>query len=143
MPRGDGGHGSARWRIAPILGVRDVRRTAEYYRDVLGFRLDPVAGIFEGGGDDPGGVYGIVDRDGVSVHFQVRRGEMPARRREHEERDVYVYVEDVDGLYAVLRERGALLEGPPRDAPYGLREVVAEDPNGHRIAFGGSAPAGK
>ncbi len=33
------------WRIAPILGVGNVRQTAECYRDVLGFTLDPVDGI--------------------------------------------------------------------------------------------------
>ena len=125
-----------RWTAAPILGVRDVRRAAEYYRDVLGFALDPETGVFEGAGDEPGGLYAIVERDGAAVHFQIRRGDLPARRRESLERDVYVYVDDVDALDADLRRRGATLAEPPRNAPYGLREIVAEDPDGHRVAFG-------
>lgn len=125
-----------RWTAAPILGVRDVRRTAEYYRDVLGFSLDPETGVFEGAGDDPGGLYAIVERDGAAVHFQIRRGDLPARRREPLERDVYIYVDDVDALYAELRRRGASVPEPPRTAPYGLREIVAEDLDGYRVAFG-------
>ncbi len=45
----------ARWRVAPILGVRDVRASAEYYRDVLGFSLDSVNGIFRPSDHEPGG----------------------------------------------------------------------------------------
>ena len=127
------------WRPAPVLGVRDVRRTAEYYRDVLGFHLDPETGVFQGAGEDPGGVYGIVDRGGAAIHFQIRRGDLPSRRREPLERDVYIYVDDVDALYAELRNRGASLAELPRNAPYGLREIVAEDFNGYRIAFGSPA----
>ena len=37
---------TASWRAAPILGVPNVRRSAEYWRDVLGFALDPDDGIF-------------------------------------------------------------------------------------------------
>jgi len=125
------------WRPAPVLGVRDVRRTAEYYRDVLGFHLDPHTGVFQGAGDDPGGVYAIVERDGAAIHFQIRRGDLPDRRRESSERDVYIYVADVDALYLDMRRRGASIAEPPRNAPYGLREIMAEDLDGHRIAFGG------
>ena len=125
------------WRPAPVLGVRDVRRTAEYYRDVLGFHLDPDSGVFQGAGDDPGGVYGIVDRSGAAIHFQIRRGDRGERRREPLERDVYIYVDDVDALYGELRHRGTSLAEPPRNAPYGLREILVEDLNGYRIAFGG------
>jgi catechol 2,3-dioxygenase-like lactoylglutathione lyase family enzyme len=48
------------WRVCPILAVRNVRETAEYYRDVLGFTLDPVDGIFQPTAGEPGGVYAIV-----------------------------------------------------------------------------------
>ncbi|HEX6884051.1 MAG TPA: glyoxalase superfamily protein [Planctomycetota bacterium] len=128
---------SRSWRIAPILGVARVRPAAEYYRDVLGFRLDPERGVFQPVADEPDGVYAIVERDGASVHLQIRRGERAARpaQRGAFERDVYVYVDDIDALHADLVRRGAKVQ-PPRRAPYGIRECEVEDLDGHRLAFG-------
>ena len=123
------------WQASPVLGVRQVRRTAEYYRDVLGFRLD-ADGVFQPSSDEPDGVSGIVKRPGAWIHFQIRRDEIPARRRAPFERDVYLYVDDVDDLYADLQRRGAQIQAPPYMAPHGIREIVVEDLNGYRLAFG-------
>jgi catechol 2,3-dioxygenase-like lactoylglutathione lyase family enzyme len=123
------------WQASPILGVRHVRRAAEYYRDVLGFSLDP-DGVFQPSRDEPDGVYGIVKRPGAWIHFQIRRDEIPERRRAAFERDVYLYVDDVDSLYADLRRRGAQIQAPPQMASHGIREIVVEDLNGYRLAFG-------
>jgi uncharacterized glyoxalase superfamily protein PhnB len=124
------------WTVSPVLGVRQVRKTAEYYRDILGFSLDPVDGVFQPSADEPGGVYAIVKRGGVWIHLQIRRGDLPERKRQSLERDIYVYVDDVDALYAELQRRGAVVIQPPRLAPYGLREIVVEDLNGYRLTFG-------
>jgi len=124
------------WRTAPILGVRDVRKTAEYYRDVLGFRLDPEHGVCQPTADEPGGVYAIVERGGAMIHLQIRRGDLPSRERQTFERDVYLYVTGLDALHADLEARDANIVQPPRNAPYGIREMVVEDPNGYRLAFG-------
>src|SRR5215470_2421595 len=127
--------GKSTWTTAPVLGVSNVRRTAEYYRDVLGFDLDPATGVFQGAGDEPGGLYAIVRRGGASLHFQIRRGSLPDRRRTFMERDVYIYVDDVDTLYSELQSRGATTVSPPQNAPYGLGEILVEDPNGYRVTF--------
>jgi uncharacterized glyoxalase superfamily protein PhnB len=124
------------WLAAPILGVRRVRPTAEYYRDVLGFSLDPADGVFQPSPNEPDGVYAIVKRPGVWIHFQVRREDAPARQRSPFERDVYLYVSDLDGLHADLERRGATILSPPQMAPHGIREMVVEDLNGYRLAFG-------
>lgn len=124
------------WRASPVLGVREVRRAAEYYRDVLGFSLDPVDGVFQPSPDEPDGVYAIVKRPGVWIHFQIRRDDLQERRRPAFERDIYLYVDDVDGLHADLRRRGAMILAEPHLAPHGLREMVVEDLNGYRLAFG-------
>ena len=128
------------WRASPIFGVRRVRQAAEYYRDVLGFDLDPVHGILQPTEDEPDGVYAIVKRGGVWIHFQIRREELPERKRQPLERDVYLYVRDLDALHADLLGRGAIVVQPPRPAPYGLREFVVEDLNGFRLAFGEFGP---
>lgn len=78
-----------------------MREAAEYYRDVLGFTLDPVDGVFQASPDEPGGVYAIVKRPGAWIHLQIRRRETPREQRPGFERDVYLYVNDVDGLHAV------------------------------------------
>jgi len=123
------------WQASPVLGVRQVRRAAEYYRDVLGFGLDP-DGVFQSSPDEPDGVYAIVKRPGAWIHFQIRRDEIPKRQRSAFERDIYLYVDDVDGLYADLERRGARIQGPPQLAFYGIREIVVEDLNGYILAFG-------
>ena len=61
MPDVDG------WRASPILRVANVRRTAEYWRDVLGFSLDPDDGVFAPVPTEPEGVYSIVKREGAWV----------------------------------------------------------------------------
>ncbi|MCI0435825.1 MAG: VOC family protein [Gemmatimonadetes bacterium] len=124
------------WRASPILGVENVREAAEYYRDVLGFSLDPVDGVVQPSEDEPGGVYAIVKRSGAWVHFQIRRGGFPNRKGQPFERDVYVYVDDLDAVHADLQRRGAAIRQGPQMAPYGIREMVVEDLNGYRIAFG-------
>ena len=45
-----------------------MRETAEYYRDVLGFSLDPVDGVFQPSPDESDGVYAIVKPPGVWIH---------------------------------------------------------------------------
>ena len=128
------------WRAAPILGVPRVRAAAEYYRDVLGFSLDPVDGVFQPSPSEPDGVYAIVERFGACIHFQVRRGARPPRTPSPLDRDVYLYVGDLDGLHADFQQRGAGVHTPPTMMPHGIREMVVEDLNGYRIAFGELSP---
>ena len=46
-----------------------------------------------------------------------------------------VRVDDVDGHYDRARKRGAVIDGPPTDYPYGERQYTAEDLGGHRWTF--------
>lgn len=124
------------WTVSPILGVLNVRETAEHYRDVLGFSLDPVDGVFQPSPDEPGGVYAIVKRGSAWIHFQIRRRELPRPPRGPFERDIYLYVDDLDNLHADLQRRGARILSAPAIAPHGLHELLVEDLNGYRIAFG-------
>lgn len=128
-------HGTT-WKASPVLGVRNVRRSAEHYRDVLGFALDPVDGVFAPSPAEPDGVYAIVKRAGVWIHLQIRRGDLPERPRAAFERDVYVYVDDVDALHDEFERRAAAILEKPHVAPHGIRELVVEDLDGYRLAFG-------
>jgi predicted enzyme related to lactoylglutathione lyase len=117
--------------IAPQFVVPDVIQTSEYYRDVLGFEI---LGYL---GEPPR--FAMVSRDDVEIHLgQGNGGEAPhsnSTRRKHG-LDAYIWVEDVDTLAAELKKRGARIVEGPVERAYGLRELVIEDLNGFRIAFG-------
>ena len=112
----------------PQFTVPDVVRTAEYYRDVLGF---DIAGYW---GEPPEFV--IVSRDLVELFFnradqsEVRTGRAAGAY------DAYIRVVAVDDLASELRTHGAeILEGP-ENRVYGQRELVIRDCNGLILAFG-------
>jgi hypothetical protein len=75
------------------------------------------------------------EEPGAWIHFQIWRETAPPRVRAKIELDAYVYVDDVEGLYADLQRRGAVVLQSPMVMPYGLREMVVEDLNGYRVAF--------
>lgn len=123
-------------RISPVLGVRRVRPAAEYYRDILGFNLDPVLGVFQPTADEPDGVYAIVKKEAIWIHFQIRRSELQRLQRVDFERDIYLYVNDVEAEFRELSRRGAKILQPLSQTPYGLLEFTIEDLNGFRLSFG-------
>ena len=103
---------------APVLHVEDVRATAAFYRDVLGFTWDF--------GDDR---YAVVWRDNSAIHF-VRGDGNP--RGVH----LFQWVKDVDACFREIAARGADVSSEPKDQPYGLREFGVRDINGVGIVFG-------
>jgi len=124
----------------PQFTVPDVVKTAEYWRDVLGFQI---TGYWEGHHvtheADPAPVFGIVRRDEVEVFFN--RADRPGggTGRAQFAYDAYLRVTGVDALAAELRARGAdILDGPVTRI-YGQRELVVRDCNGLVLAFGEEA----
>jgi uncharacterized glyoxalase superfamily protein PhnB len=109
---------------APVFAVQDVPRSVEHYRDVLGFRVEFTYG-------EPT-VYAGVERDRLSLHLQ-GAGET---RRAPGQSAVYVFVTDVDALYAELASRGARLVNAPKDYPYGMRDFDLVDLDGNQLSFG-------
>ena len=121
----------------PQFTVPDLVRTAEYYRDVLGFQI---AGYWDGArvslvpATPP--VFAIVWRDQVQVFFN--RADQPVVRTHPDERapDVYLRVIGIDALAEELRTRGADIIDGPEDRVYGQRELVVADCNGLILCFG-------
>ena len=103
---------------APVLHVGDVKATAAFYRDVLGFTWDF--------GDD---AYAVVWRDNSAVHFVRDEG---SPRGVH----LFQWVKDVDGYHKELLDRGAEITKTPTNQPYGVRELAVRDINGVVIVFG-------
>ena len=122
----------------PQFTVPDVVRTAEYYRDILGFQL---SGYWDGEevhqSPERRAVFGIVWRDNVEVFFsRARRNAKPRTGRAPGAYDAYFRVKDVDAFAADIKKRGAKIIDGPAKRPYGAREVVVRDCNGLILAFG-------
>ena len=114
--------------VVPQFTVNDLVRTAEYYRDVLGFQI---AGYWK---SPP--VFGIVERDDVRIFLsQAKQSEVRTGRVEGAY-DAYFHISGVDALAIELRKRGATILEGPEDRTYEQRELVVKDCNGLILAFG-------
>jgi catechol 2,3-dioxygenase-like lactoylglutathione lyase family enzyme len=121
----------------PQFTVPDVVRTAEYYRDVLGFSI---VGYWA---TPP--VFAIVCRDQVELFFNRAEEAQGRTGRARGAYDAYIHVVGVEALATELRGRGAdILEGPVQRV-YEQLELVVADCNGLVLAFGedtsGHAPS--
>ena len=128
------------WQAAPVLGVRDVGTALAYHEGTLGFVS---AGVYGPEGEDAP-VYAVARRGEAQLHLQIRRRNVWAAQRGNYERSAYFHVDDVDALHEEFRAAGALIFQSPTDMPYGLRELVVRDGDGHRLTFGagpGNPPA--
>ena len=115
----------------PIFHVPDGQKAAEYYKDVLGFTL-------AWGMDDPL-TFCKMEHGHVSIFlFQTpdeasntyRAGLSPKFA------DLYIFVSDVDAIYAALKGRGADCKAAPKDYDYGMRDFNVRDLNGYILTFG-------
>src|SRR4051794_11233551 len=108
----------------PIFPVADVVATVRYYREVLGFR----EGWTWGEPPDFGGV-----RWGkVGAMFALRSGpEAKVGGQWHS-----FFVEGIDALYDFHGRNGATICSPLEAKPWGLREYIVRDLNGHYLRFG-------
>jgi uncharacterized glyoxalase superfamily protein PhnB len=119
--------------IAPYFLVADVVRAAEYYRDKLGFAIQGY--FFE---DPP--VFAMVGRDGLTIMLALIEGTRGGSNRQHKSIgiDAYLWVDDLDALYAELQANGADIIAPPVTRGYGMKEVEIRDLDGYVLCFGQS-----
>ena len=102
----------------PILRVADFDASVAYYVDALGFEL----GWRDGG-------FGCVRRGDAAL--MLSQGSQGCGGTW-----VYLSVSDADALHDELRERGARIRHPPRNFPWGSRELHVFDADGHVLRFG-------
>jgi hypothetical protein len=92
---------------------------------ILGYFLDPP-------------VFAIVARDDVEIHFgKSDNGALPSPNVARREigLDAYIWVNDLDTLYAELQGRGAKILEAPTLRIYKCNELVVEDNFGFRLCF--------
>jgi catechol 2,3-dioxygenase-like lactoylglutathione lyase family enzyme len=119
--------------VQPVLPVADVTRAARYFRDVLGFEIDFIAGeppsyarVVKGAGRTHG--------DPVYIRlWQCRHPGASAWKGE-----IVIHVgKDVDGLHSAYVSRGVSVVEAPTSQPWGLREFAIREPDGHLLRFCG------
>lgn len=124
-----------RWFIAPYFLVDDVRASAEYYRDRLGFQFER----FWGEGPD----FTMVYRRGITIMLSRVEGARPQPNGrvagvggDDAPWDAYIWVDDADALFAEYQAAGVRIVRPICDQPYQCRDFDIEDLNGYRLCFG-------
>jgi catechol 2,3-dioxygenase-like lactoylglutathione lyase family enzyme len=114
-------------KIAPwafVLAVPDLDKSAAYFRDVLGFQLHW----------DDARDWRLASRDAVRIMLGSCPTDIPPSELGSHNWFGYLEVDDIDGLHSELTSRGATCT-PPKNAPYGMREIVVTTIDGHRIVF--------
>ena len=117
--------------VAPVLLVRDVVASANYFRDKLGFSYDRLWG------EPPG--FCMVRRDRQTIMLSQAPAEaklIPHWRVVEQMWNAYFWVEDVEALYAEYEKRGARIDYGVELKPYGVKEFGVQDLDEHDIAFG-------
>lgn len=119
-------------QIAPQFFTTDLAATLAYYRDALGFDC---LGTWH---DPP--VYAIVSRDGQRIHFRLAEPATPSPDKYADELlDAYLFVDNVDALYAEYAALGVEFARALGETPWQSREFVVRDCDGRLLAFGMSA----
>ena len=109
---------------ATVFVVTDVAKSIEHYRDGLGFAV-----TFEWGTPTS---YVCLCRDEVALHLlsSSRTSRLAGNGA------IYVFVRDVDAVYAELAARGARIVKPPQNYDYGMRDFDLNDLDGNQLTFG-------
>jgi uncharacterized glyoxalase superfamily protein PhnB len=109
-----------------MIHVPDVRATVAWYQSI-GFTVNDTYG------DEGEGLsFAILSFGSSQVMFNAGGQPSTSHRREV---DLYVYANDVDDLYARLRDR-VDVQSTPHDTFYGMREFIIRDLNRFWITFG-------
>jgi len=110
---------------AHVLAIHDLPGSTAYFEDVLGF-----ARLW----DEPGN-WQALGRDGVRVMLgRCSEAIAPAELGDHSY-FAYIEVDDLDAFHAEIAAKGALVLFPPKDQPWGQREMGVATPEGHRMMF--------
>lgn len=116
---------------APILLVRDVVRSAEYWCHKVGFSFPRFWG------EPP--AFCMPQRDGHIIMLSQAPADhviVPHWRIVDKMWNAYFWVDDVEAIHAELVERGASIDYGLCIQPYDVKEFGIQDLDGHDIAFG-------
>lgn len=116
--------------ISPALTVGDIDASLAWYRDVVGFHVKETW-------EHEGKVRGVSLVAGAAHLFLAQDDWAKGRDRAKGEgfRLHLTTGGDVDEIAAGIEERGATLESPPADLPWGPRAFSLVDPDGFKMTI--------
>jgi uncharacterized glyoxalase superfamily protein PhnB len=126
--------------IIPCLRYRDAPRMIEWLCDTFGFQKQMV----------------VANEDGTIAHSQLTRGAgmimvgsvmkeetkwgcqiaQPDQAGGRETQSPYLVVEEIDAIYERAKAAGAEIVMEIADQPYGSRDFICRDPEGHLWSLG-------
>ena len=115
-----------------VLAIHDVRRSAQFYVEMLGFRIV---------NEPPGWIF--VAKDRCMIMLGECPNDMSAGELGCHSYFAYLRVENADTYYHHLKAKGASLLSEIEDKPWEMREFGVRTPDGHRIKIGHSLTDGK
>jgi glyoxylase I family protein len=124
----------------PLLQVFDMPTALAFYRDQLGFEPVSTSPEVEAAeGRFSHWMWLRRDQAEVMLNTAYDSNERPAERDAarwtgHRDTCVHIGCDDVDALWTELRDKG-LDCAPPKDAPYGMRQLYLTDPDNHGLCF--------
>lgn len=115
--------------VTPILFVRDVATTAQWFNDRLGFATDFLYGT--------PAFYGAVSRDGVCLHLRHVHAPNFADLAAREESLILATIEvsDIEALFDEVSDRGAKIAQPVTKQVWGGTDFHVRDPDGNVFSF--------
>ena len=120
--------------ICPLISVFNMPRSLAFYRDILGFEVVSDSG----NGDRSSWVWIRLNAADLMLNDQYEPGHEPPevppdRQKWHHDTCLY-FSADPDAVYEYLRSQNIDLK-PPKDAPYGMRQLYLHDPDGYNLCF--------
>lgn len=107
--------------LTPILNVKHIPESIDYYVNRLGFAKD------WDWGEPP--TFASVSRGSVCIFLcEGAQGQSGTW--------ISIFVDNVDALYEAYQAQGAIIRQAPTNFPWGMREMNVEDPDGHRLRIG-------
>ena len=124
--------------VTTLLQVYDMPTSVRFYRDVLGFEMVSHSPVL---GEDRfhwcwlrlGGAEVMLN---TAYEFDEERPVPPdpARVAAHGDTGLFIACPDVDAAYEELRAKGVDVK-KPHVAPYGMKQMSMQDPDGYRLCF--------
>jgi uncharacterized glyoxalase superfamily protein PhnB len=105
---------------SPVLRVSNTEAALQFYRDTLGFTVEFQYDDYLG-----------LQLDQAGLHLC-----QPAPGKLAGGGTVYVFCDEVDTYFGIIRGRGAKPATEPCNQFYGMRDFVIHDPDGNQLSFG-------
>lgn len=122
---GTGAESTAFTGLTPILNVESVEASIEHYTSVLGFRKE-----WDWPDESEDKTFASISNGRAGIYLaENNQGARPVW--------INYYVGDVDKLHEQYLASGAEIRQEPADRPWGAREMLVADLDGHVLRIGG------